>query len=102
MGCAGVRLCVLNLISACACVRGSADRFVSTVGSRAFVFAYSIRSRRVRALAGQRTARFNFVLGVRAYVRGSADRLVSFFRGSLSRAFNRGRSCIQICGHRSG
>ena len=103
---ASVFACLIRF-RACACVRGSADRFVSTVGSRAFVFAYSIRSRRARAFAGQRTARFNcwiagvqFVLGVRAYVRGSADRLVFFVRGSLSSTFNRGRSRIQICGHR--
>ena len=107
MGCAGVRICVFNLISDVRVRSWVSGQLVSTVGSRAFVFAYSIRSRRARAFAGQRTARFNcwiagvqFVLGVRAYVRGSADRLVFFVRGSLSSTFNRGRSRIQICGHR--
>ena len=56
---ASVFVCLIRF-RACACVRGSADRFVSTVGSRAFVFAYSIRSRAcARTLTGQRTDLFS-------------------------------------------
>ena len=46
---AGVRICVLNSVSACACVRGSADRLVSL-----FAVLYQ-----VRLIAGDRVLRFS-------------------------------------------
>ena len=88
----GVRICAFNLISGVRVRSRVGGPICFNCGSRAFVFAYSIRSRRARAFAGQRTDLFP-LFAVLSQVRLIAgDRVLRFADTGLTNS----SSCVVI------